>query len=99
MYLYWVILKCSTIGGTHVLSPSSGQFQPVSYKAEISHSLDIGTLITDNFLSHLETPRAKLGGPHLLPTIAFPLARCLSCYWLVSNNLQGKNILTKHRWQ
>lgn len=61
-----------------------------------SDSLDIGTLITDNFLGHLEASWAQLGCPHFLPAIAFPLARCLSCYRFVSSNLQTKSEQSNH---
>lgn len=65
-------------------------FELTAYSTEEHNSLDIGTFITNNFLSHLETPGAQLCGPHLLPAIAFPFARCLSCHWLVPDNLQQR---------
>lgn len=65
-------------------------FELTAYSTEEHNSLDIGTFIANNFLSHLETPGAQLCGPHLLPAIAFPFARCLSCHWLVPDNLQQR---------
>lgn len=52
------------------------------------HLLDIRALITNHLLGHLEAPRPQLCGSHLLPTVAFPFARSLSGYRLVSNYLR-----------
>lgn len=52
------------------------------------HLLDIWALITNHLLGHLEAPRPQLCGSHLLPTVAFPFARSLSGYRLVSNYLR-----------
>lgn len=52
------------------------------------HLLDIRALITNHLLGHLEAPRPQLCGSHLLPTVAFPFARSLPCYRLVSDYLR-----------
>lgn len=56
---------------------------------KVPHLLDIGALVADHLLGHLEAPWAQLGGPHLLPTVAFPLARSLPGHRLVSNYLRS----------
>lgn len=53
------------------------------------HLLDIRALIADHLLGHLEAPWAQLGGPHLLPTVAFPFAGSLPRHRLVSNDLRN----------
>lgn len=52
------------------------------------HSLDIRALVTNHFLGHLEASWSQLCGSHLLPTVAFPFARSLPGYRLVSNYLR-----------
>ncbi|KAL3220521.1 hypothetical protein MRX96_029798 [Rhipicephalus microplus] len=51
------------------------------------HQLDIGALITDRLLHHLEAPGAQLSGNHLLATIATAGAFGWFRYRLVADNL------------
>ena len=53
--------------------------------------LDVGALVTDHLLGHLETSRSELRCPHLLSAVAFPLARGFFGYRLDTDNLCGKH--------
>lgn len=69
-------------GGKH-LSQVDTRHTPRAF-----HLLDIRALVTNHFLGHLEAPWSQLCGSHLLPTVAFPFARSLPGYGLVSNYLR-----------
>ena len=50
-------------------------------------SLDVGALITDGLLHHLETSGAELPGDHLLAAVALPRALGRLHDWLVAGQL------------
>ena len=62
---------------------------PLAKQRRCCHLLDIGALITDHLLGHLEAPRAQLGGSHLLAAVALPFAGHLPCHRFVSDHLES----------